>query len=116
MAFYELRQYLVRPGKMDEWVKIMEEEIIPFQVSKGMVICGSFRGETDESALYLDPPLRQRGRARGAVQGGLRDRPLEDQDRAARPGVPGPREDGHPADRADTGRRCSSDVGMMVEL
>ena len=50
MAFYELRQYFVRPGKMDEWVKIMEEEIIPFQVSKGMVICGSFRGETDESA------------------------------------------------------------------
>jgi hypothetical protein len=50
MAFYELRQYKVRPGKMDEWVKIMEEEIIPFQVSKGMVICGSFRGERDESA------------------------------------------------------------------
>src|SRR5882672_838561 len=49
MAFYELRQYFVRPGKMDEWVKIMEEEIIPFQVSKGMVICGSFRGETDDS-------------------------------------------------------------------
>ena len=50
MAFYELRQYFVRPGKMNEWVKIMEEEIIPFQVSKGMVICGSFRGETDDSA------------------------------------------------------------------
>jgi hypothetical protein len=49
MAFYELRQYHVRPGKMAEWVKIMEEEIIPFQVSKGMVICGSFRGETDDS-------------------------------------------------------------------
>jgi hypothetical protein len=27
----------------------MEEEIIPFQVSKGMVIAGSFRGETDDS-------------------------------------------------------------------
>ena len=52
MAFYELRQYKVRPGKMDEWVKIMEEEIIPFQVSKGMVICGSYRGETDESVYY----------------------------------------------------------------
>ena len=50
MAFYELRQYKVLPGKMDEWVKIMEEEIIPFQTSKGMVICGSFRGETDDSA------------------------------------------------------------------
>jgi NIPSNAP protein len=49
MAFYELRQYHVRPGKMAEWVRIMEEEIIPFQVAKGMVICGSFRGETDDS-------------------------------------------------------------------
>jgi hypothetical protein len=27
----------------------MGEEIIPFQVSKSMVICGNFRGETDES-------------------------------------------------------------------
>ena len=49
MAFYELRQYKVRPGKLAEWVRIMEEEIIPFQVSKGMVICGSFRGESDDS-------------------------------------------------------------------
>ena len=49
MAFYELRQYKVLPGKMDEWVRIIEQEIIPFQVSKGMVICGSFRGETDDS-------------------------------------------------------------------
>lgn len=47
-AFYELRQYPVLPGKMDEWIKIMEEEIIPFQVSKGMVICGSFRNEADD--------------------------------------------------------------------
>ncbi len=49
MAFYELRQYRVRPGKMDAWLKCMEEEIIPFQVANGMVICGSFRGEEDES-------------------------------------------------------------------
>ncbi len=49
MAFYELRQYKVLPGKMDEWVKIMETEIIPFQISKGMVITGSYRGETDNS-------------------------------------------------------------------
>jgi hypothetical protein len=49
MAFYELRQYKVLPGKMDEWVKIMEEEIIPFQVARGMVITGSYRGETDDS-------------------------------------------------------------------
>jgi hypothetical protein len=49
MAFYELRQYKVLPGKMAEWVKIMEQEIIPFQVSQGMVITGSYRGETDDS-------------------------------------------------------------------
>ncbi|HYZ22484.1 MAG TPA: NIPSNAP family protein [Rhodopila sp.] len=49
MAFYELRQYKVLPGKLQEWVRIMEEEIIPFQVSKGMVICGSFHGQTDPS-------------------------------------------------------------------
>ena len=49
MAFYELRQYKVRPGKMQEWLKVMEEEIIPFQVANGMVITGSFRGEADDS-------------------------------------------------------------------
>ena len=52
MAFYELRQYTVRPGQMDTWLKIMEEEIIPFQVAKGMVIAGSFRGEDDDS-IYV---------------------------------------------------------------
>jgi len=52
MAFYEMRQYKVKPGKLQEWVRIMEEEIIPFQVSKGMVICGSYRGETDESVYF----------------------------------------------------------------
>ncbi len=47
--FYELRQYKIQPGKMDEWVALMEEVIIPFQVSKGMVIVGSFRGEVDDT-------------------------------------------------------------------
>ena len=49
MAFYELRQYKVLPDKLEGWVRIMEQEIIPFQVSKGMVITASYRGETDES-------------------------------------------------------------------
>jgi hypothetical protein len=52
MAFYELRQYKVLPGKLESWVKIMEQEIIPFQMSKGMVITGSFQGETDPS-VYI---------------------------------------------------------------
>ena len=49
MAFYELRQYKVRNGQMENWLKVMQEEIIPFQVAKGMVISGSFQGEKDES-------------------------------------------------------------------
>jgi hypothetical protein len=49
MAFYELRQYVIKPGKMADWVKLMEEQILPFQVGKGMVVTGSYRGETDDS-------------------------------------------------------------------
>ena len=49
MAFYELRQYHINPGRMDEWVAYMEGTIIPFQVSQGMVITASFRGEEDDS-------------------------------------------------------------------
>ena len=49
MAFYELRQYHIKPGKMDEWVAYMEGTIIPFQVAQGMVITASFRGEEDDS-------------------------------------------------------------------
>ena len=47
--FYELRQYRILPGRMDEWVEFMETAIIPFQVSKGMVITGSWRGEEDDT-------------------------------------------------------------------
>jgi len=52
MAFYELRQYKVLPGKMDAWLELMEKEIIPFQISKGMVILASYRGEEDDS-IYI---------------------------------------------------------------
>ena len=49
MAFYELRRYKILPGKMEDWLQLMEQEIIPFQVSKGMVITASFQGEDDDS-------------------------------------------------------------------
>jgi NIPSNAP len=46
---FELRQYYIRPGQRDAWVKFMEEDVIPFQVKMGMVILGSFVGEEDET-------------------------------------------------------------------
>jgi hypothetical protein len=49
---YDLRQYRIRKGKMKEWVKLMESDIIPFQVSKGMVIAGSFTAVEDPT-LYV---------------------------------------------------------------
>ena len=50
--FYELRQYRTKPGQRQNWVDFMEQVIIPFQVSKGMVIAGSFVGE-EEDDLYI---------------------------------------------------------------
>jgi len=49
---FELRQYRIKGGQRKRWVKLMEEEIIPFQVSKGMVVIGSFVGEEEED-LYV---------------------------------------------------------------
>ena len=50
--FFELREYRMRPGEEANWVNYMEEVIIPFQISKGMVILGSFVGE-EEKDLYV---------------------------------------------------------------
>ncbi len=51
--FYELRRYKVLDGKMDDWVEFMDAEIIPFQVSKGMVITASFRGEDESTYVWM---------------------------------------------------------------
>jgi hypothetical protein len=50
--FFELREYRSRPGQRENWLKYMEEVIIPFQVSKGMIVVGSFVGEEEED-LYI---------------------------------------------------------------
>ena len=50
--FFELRQYRCKPGQRDNWVHFMEEVIIPFQSSKGMVIVGSWVGEKEDD-LYV---------------------------------------------------------------
>ena len=50
--FFALRQYRTLPGQRENWVKFMEEKIIPFQVSQGMVILGSFVGQ-EEDDLYV---------------------------------------------------------------
>ena len=50
--FFELREYRTKPGQRENWVRFMEETIIPFQTGKGMVIVGSFVGG-EEDDLYI---------------------------------------------------------------
>jgi len=38
---FELRRYEAQPGKRDELVEIMDDEVIPFQAGQGMAILGS---------------------------------------------------------------------------
>ena len=56
--FFELRIYKVFPNKMKQWIELMENIIIPFQVSKGMVIHGSFQ-ENSFDRFYLKDNERQ---------------------------------------------------------
>jgi len=49
---FELREYRIKNGRRADWVRLMEEKIIPFQVSKGIVLVGSFVS-LDEEDLYV---------------------------------------------------------------
>ncbi|MER7668214.1 NIPSNAP family protein [Kitasatospora sp. NPDC096128] len=46
--FYEIRRYQALPGRREEWVRYMEDVVIPFQSSLGMDVTASFTDEQDE--------------------------------------------------------------------
>lgn len=50
MALFELREYKVWPGKMEEWLAFMEGEIMPYLISHGVIINGSFQSVEGEPA------------------------------------------------------------------
>jgi hypothetical protein len=45
--FYEIRRYQTQPGRRDEWVRYVEDVVIPFQVAQGMSVTASFVDEED---------------------------------------------------------------------
>ena len=49
---FELRQYRIKDNQREQWVRLVEDAIIPFQQSKGMVVVGSFIA-TEEPDLYV---------------------------------------------------------------
>jgi hypothetical protein len=51
--FFEIRQYPLKPGKREEWVKLMDEVIIPYQQSKGMVVLGSWVDEENDWYFWI---------------------------------------------------------------
>ena len=51
--FFELRVYPLVSGKGDEFAKYMDEEIIPYQLSKGMVILGSFLNDAKDTYVWI---------------------------------------------------------------
>lgn len=53
MAFFELREYQIKDGQLARWVKFMDEVLIPFQVSTGMVIAGSWSIEAENKYIWI---------------------------------------------------------------
>lgn len=49
---YELRQYRTFPGRRDDLVRLMEEEVIPFQRQCGIDVVGTFIA-ADDPDLYV---------------------------------------------------------------
>ena len=51
--FFELRVYGMQPGKGPEFVKYMDDEIIPYQRSKGMTILASFLNDAEDTYVWI---------------------------------------------------------------
>jgi quinol monooxygenase YgiN len=49
---FELRRYEAQPGRRDDLARLMDEEIIPFQASCGVVVVGSFIDEENPDVYF----------------------------------------------------------------
>jgi len=48
---FQIRQYQIKPDSMPEWLNIMRDTVIPFQVSKGAKVVACFVSEDDPNAF-----------------------------------------------------------------
>lgn len=53
MKIIEIRQYKLKPGKTDQWLNWMREELLPYQKSKGMKIINTYLHKDPDGADYF---------------------------------------------------------------
>ena len=52
-VFFELRRYNVKQDQLERWVKYMDDVIIPYQRSKGMIVVGSFSVPEENQYIWI---------------------------------------------------------------
>ncbi|NLX36565.1 MAG: NIPSNAP family containing protein [Chloroflexi bacterium] len=50
--FFEFRQYKMDPSRRAHFAELMDTVVIPFQVSKGMIVVGAWVDQEDPSLYY----------------------------------------------------------------
>ena len=65
--FFELRIYEVYKNKMPDWIKFMNEEIIPFQREKGMEINGTFIMNSSDNFFEEEGERRMHSEEKGST-------------------------------------------------
>lgn len=53
MAIIELREYKIKPGKTEQWLNWMHEELLPYQRSKGMRIINTYLHQDPNGTDYF---------------------------------------------------------------
>lgn len=48
--FYEIRRFITRSGCRDEWVRYMDQVVLPYQTGKGVDLVASFVDMEDDDA------------------------------------------------------------------
>lgn len=53
MKITELREYRIKDGKTDQWLRWMHEELLPYQKSKGMKILSTYIHQDIDGVDYF---------------------------------------------------------------
>ena len=72
MAYFQLRQYFIKPGKRAEAIIVMEEVLLPYVIAKGSVVTGRFMVKADEGEYYAWLPRYESEAEQERVENAIR--------------------------------------------